>query len=89
MRITFDPVKNARNIAKHGLDFERAYYFDWSAAQLEIDTRKDYGEPRYNAVGMIDGELCFMSFTYRDGNARVISLRTANKKERKHYEKTR
>jgi len=44
MKITFDPVKNERNIRERGLSFERAAEFDFETADFIIDDRKDYGE---------------------------------------------
>jgi uncharacterized DUF497 family protein len=44
--ISFDPAKNARNIALRGISFERAVDFDWSLALVLEDLRRDYGEPR-------------------------------------------
>jgi uncharacterized DUF497 family protein len=85
MKITFDSAKNAKNKTKHGLGFEQVGYFDWTHSLVEQDDRKDYGEDRYNAIAYIDDTLCFLTFIYRKGSARIISLRLANKKERERY----
>ena len=50
------PQKNARNIRYRGLSFERAIDFDFATAALAIDSRREYGEVRYVAVGYLDGE---------------------------------
>ena len=44
MRITFDPAKNARNVAERGLPFERIADLEWLTAVIVEDLRKDYGE---------------------------------------------
>jgi hypothetical protein len=44
--VTFDPEKNAKNIAERGLSFERTAELDWDAALIAEDTRRDYGETR-------------------------------------------
>jgi uncharacterized protein len=49
------------------------------------DTRKEYGERRYQAVGIIGEDLHMLVFTPRDGAVRVISLRRANQRERTRY----
>jgi len=49
------------------------------------DERKDYGETRYRAWGLIDGEFYCLAFTDRDGVLRAISLRRARDKEVKRY----
>ena len=87
MRITFDPAKNARNIAERGLSFERVAELDWGTAMLEEDTRRDYGEKRLLALALLDGRLHAIVFTRRGDATQVISFRKANKKEIKRYEK--
>ena len=51
MRFTFDPAKNAKNIAERGLSFALAAELDWKAALIVEDTRHDYGELRLCALG--------------------------------------
>jgi uncharacterized DUF497 family protein len=46
MTITFDPRKNARNIAERGLSFDRVEALDWATALITQDTRMEYGEFR-------------------------------------------
>ncbi len=46
-----------------------------------VDTRKDYGELREGAFGMIGQQLHFVLYTIRDGHMRIISLRKANERE--------
>ena len=58
MRITFDPAKNARNIAERGLPFSMAAEIDWSLAVILEDTRRDYGEKRWRAFGYISANGC-------------------------------
>jgi uncharacterized protein len=41
MRITFDPVKNERNLVERGLPFERVDELDWLTAIAIEDTRHD------------------------------------------------
>jgi len=44
-------------------------------------------EPRFVTVGMGSaGELLVAVWTERDGECRLISVRRATRKERKHYE---
>jgi len=86
MQIEYDPVKTARNIEQRGLSFELALAFDWASADVRPDTRRDYGEQRFVATGLIGDHLYQLVFTWRNEKARVISLRRANKRERKHHE---
>ena len=69
-----------------GISFERAAAFEWDTALIVEDTRRDYGERRFQAVGVIDGRLHVLVFTPRSGKTHVISLRKANQREVKRYE---
>jgi uncharacterized protein len=84
--ITYDPIKNARNIALRGISFDRASEFDWSGALVVEDDRKDYGEARFQALGYIEERLHMLVFTPRAGGLHVISLRKANQREVTRYE---
>ena len=85
MAVTYDPAKSERNEAERGLAFSLADGLDWSTALIVEDTRKAYGERRYQAMGMIGEDLHMLVFTPRDGGVHVISLRRANQRERTRY----
>jgi uncharacterized DUF497 family protein len=82
---TWNKAKRRENRTKHGVDFSAAEGFDWDNAIVRPDTRKDYGENRFIALGAIKGSLHVLVFTERDDSIRVISLRKASRKERLHY----
>jgi uncharacterized DUF497 family protein len=82
-----DPKKEDRNIAVRGLSLDHAESLDWERALIWEDTRKDYGERRYCVLGFIEDRLHSVVFTPRQGKPRIISLRKANKREVKRYEK--
>jgi uncharacterized protein len=84
--ISFDPAKNARNIAVHGISLARAVDFDWQGALIVEDLRRDYGERRFISLGQIGLRLYALVHTPRRGRAHVISLRKANKREIRRYE---
>ncbi len=83
---SFDPAKAASNKALHGVDFADARDFDWETALVVEDVRRDYGEKRYVALGMIGERVHVMIFSPRGGAVRLISLRKANKREVKRYD---
>ena len=87
MKIEFDAAKNEHNIRERGLSFELAAEFDWENALVVPSDRK--GETRYFALGLIGSRLHALAFTKRGQNLRVISLRRANEKEVKRYEKAK
>lgn len=88
MDISFDPAKDARNIPRRGLSFARAAEFDWDNALIKEDARRDYGERRFQALGMIDNRLHVLVFTPRVDRIHIISLRKANSREIRRYEET-
>jgi len=85
MEIEFDPAKDEANIRKHGMSLSLAKDLEIDTAHVMTDTRKDYGENRFIAVGPIGGRLCVLAFTLRGGKVRAISLRRANPRERRRY----
>jgi uncharacterized protein len=86
MIITFDPTKNARNVAERGIPFRMALRLDWATALVAEDLRKDYGERRFQAVGFIGERLHVVLLTPRPPVLHVFSLRKANKREEARYE---
>lgn len=83
--ITFDPHKSARNAQLRGLPFELVEWFEWSDTLIVEDVRNAYPEPRFQALGRLDGALHMLVFTPRAGGIHVISLRRANLRERNRY----
>lgn len=86
MTVSYDPKKNEANISLRGISFDRAADFEWSSALIVEDTRKDYGETRFQALGFIEERLHVLVFTPRADDIHVISLRKANRREVKRYE---
>ena len=87
-QIGFDPAKNATNIASRGLSFELVEQMEWATALIQEDSRKAYGERRFQVLGFIGERLHAVVFTPREGKVHVISLRKANSREVKRYAKT-
>ena len=92
MNVTFDPAKDALNLAKHGFSLLDAVGFEWETAVVWPDTRRDYGEPRMAALGYIGLRIMSVVFVDRPPEQpterRVISLRKANTREVKRYAET-
>lgn len=87
VRITFDPDKNERNVRERDLSFERAAEFEFETDHVEADTRREYDETRYVALGWLRDRLHVLCFTELDDGIRVISFRKANDREAKRYAK--
>ena len=92
MNVTFDPAKDAANLAKHGFSLLDAVGFEWETAGVGPDTRRDYGEPRMVALGYIGLRIMSVVFVDRPPEQpterRIISLRKANTREVKRYAET-
>ena len=93
MNVTFDPAKDAVNLAKHGFSLLDAVGFEWETAVVWPDTRRDYGEPRMVALGYIGLRIMSVVFVDRPPEQpterRIISLRKANSREVRNYETNR
>jgi uncharacterized protein len=82
----WDKKKAARNLADHGVSFEVAReVFDDPHHIEELDDREDYGEDRYNTIGMVKGRLVVVTHTLRGTRIRIISARGAEPKEQRRY----
>lgn len=88
MNTTFDPAKDAVNLAKHGISLTEAARLDWDNTLVSPDDRREYGEQRQVALAPMIGRLWVVVFTDRPECRRVISLRKANLREYRRYEQT-
>lgn len=82
----WDGPKRQATLLLRGLDFAMVESMDLDLAEISLDDRKDYGEVRLQARGLIDGRLYVIAFTQRGENLRLISLRKANKREQVLWE---
>lgn len=85
MEVTYDPIKDAANKAKHGVSLALADRLEWDSALIWIDNRKDYGEIRQSALVLHGNRLYFIAFVDRIDTRRIISLRKANEREVRRY----
>ncbi len=81
MEIDYDPAKNERNIAKHGISLA-------DAAEMEVlavieDHR--FAEPRFRLYGLFAGQPHCLAATLNDGIVRAISFRRAHRKEYRRH----
>ena len=51
--ISYDPAKNAKNLARGRPSFDEVAEFDFSTACIVPDARRDNGEARYIAYGLL------------------------------------
>jgi uncharacterized DUF497 family protein len=90
MKYEWAQDKSDRNFHQRGFDFAYASGVFEGPVHIEEDDRRDYGERRLRATGMVDGIELVVVYTDRiDGKGefvrRIISARRASRKERRHY----
>jgi len=85
VKITYDPAKRMRTLVERGLDFEHCVEIFAGPTTNMPDLRRDYGEPRFRTVGLLDGRMMIVVWTPRDGTRRIISMRKANDREEAKY----
>jgi hypothetical protein len=85
MKIEWNEDKNKTNIHKHGIDFHDAWRIFNDYMLKKIDDRYDYGEQRRISLGQLYDAVVVMVYTIRNNSIRIISIRRANRNERKIY----
>jgi uncharacterized DUF497 family protein len=67
--------------------FTVAQYLDWTKEVVWQDVRYSYDEVRMSGLVPLEGKVYAVVYVVRAEFTRMISLRKANKREAKHYEK--
>ena len=95
IRFEWDPRKAATNLRKHGVSFDTAVLVFADPFALTGRWRIENGEHRWQTLGLVEGRLLLLvAHTTRvdDYNGRpievirIISARSADRKERLRYE---
>ena len=81
----WDPAKRLANLRKHGIDFVDAVQLFEGAVLRVPQTRRDFGEVRIIAIGLVAGKLFSVVYTPRGSMLRIISARRANDREARAY----
>jgi uncharacterized DUF497 family protein len=87
MEFEWDDAKNRSNFTKHGLDFADAELVFAGPCVTFVDDRFDYGEERFVTLGLLAGRLVVIAHVPRGEATRIISMRKANRREQKIYQK--
>jgi uncharacterized DUF497 family protein len=88
VRVGFDPAKEAKNLAKHGLSLTVADAFDWLTEPV-VPAHTVRGEARWMILATVDGVVYAAIFIIRESRPWMISLRPASRKERRRYDDTK
>jgi uncharacterized DUF497 family protein len=87
MLISFDPIKAAANLRKHGVSFADAEGVLHDPMALTVEDFDAVGERRYVTIGLGNsGEVLVIVYADRGGEYRLISARRATRRERQAYE---
>ena len=89
MRFEWDLAKARANERKHAVSFRGSgIRLSWLLLFDEPDTRRDYGEVRFVALGRdTNGVVLNVVYTLRGDNIRIISAWKASRDERENYAK--
>jgi hypothetical protein len=87
LKCEWDDAKNRSNLVKHGLDFADAEVVISGACVTFADDHFDYGETRFVTLGLLAGRLVAIAHAPRGDATRIISMRKANRREQKIYQK--
>jgi uncharacterized DUF497 family protein len=78
----WDPRKESLNVRKHQIDFTTASLI-WNGNVMErIDDRRNYGEVRFQAFGVVNDHILTVTYTWRGETRRIISARRVNLREK-------
>ena len=90
MQFEWDGVKSDATFERRGFDFAyAAQIFDDPHRIEREDARRDYGEPRWQTLGEIDGRVFLVVYTPRGATTRIISARRAHDTEERTYRNAR
>ena len=88
MSANFDSKKDAANIKKHGVSLSEGDGVLNDPLALTVEDEAVEGEQRFVTIGMnAFGSLMVVVHTPRGSGSRLISVRKADPKERRNYEK--
>ena len=82
MRISYDPAKRTATLADRGLDFVDASVVFAGPTFTILDDRFEYGEPRFQTYGLLNGRLVMVVWTPRDTVRHIMSMRKCNDREK-------
>jgi uncharacterized protein len=82
----WDEAKRLSNLENHKVDFRIAARVFKGPVMVREDTRKNYGEQRFRAIGETEGLCLELVFTERNGALRLISAWKAGRDAKRRYQ---
>jgi uncharacterized DUF497 family protein len=87
VKITFDPAKRRAALSERGLDFADAAIVFAGLTLTVQDTRRDYGEARFQTVGFLADRMVMIVWTPRGDARHIMSMRKCDDREKAIYQK--
>jgi uncharacterized DUF497 family protein len=86
MRFTWEENKRIANLEAHGVDFaDAALMFAGVVLEAE-DSRANYGEQRFRALGRVGDEYYMVAYTWRGQARRIISAWRVDDEGKRRYQ---
>jgi len=85
MGFEWDTAKEQANRKKHGVDFRTATKVFLDPYMIEFEDLGSIDELRFNAIGLVDGRMLFVTYRMRGRIVRIISARGAEPHEKRKY----
>ena len=82
----WDEEKRITNIEERGVDFRDAALIFEGPVITKEDTRANYGEQRFRALGNVDNEYYVVAYTWRGSTCRIISAWRVDEEGKQRYE---
>lgn len=81
-----DETKRKEVLDSRGIDILDAALVFENPVLVSVDNRRDYGEIRHRAIGVVDGNYYVIVFTVRGSVVRLITCWKASKNDKRKYE---
>ena len=85
MNVEWNEAKRLSNLEDHGVDFQDAALIFLNPVIEAEDTRAEYGEQRFRALGHIDGDFFMVAYTWRGEIRRIISAWKVDEDGQRRY----
>ena len=87
VKVTFDPAKRDAALNDRGLNFADAELIFAGLTITLQDTRRDYGEARFQTIGFLTDRMVMVVWTPCGEARHVMSMRKCNDREKAIYQK--
>ena len=82
----WDAEKRISNIKERSVDSRDAALIFEGPVIMKEDTRENYGEQRFRALGKVDNDYYVVAYTWRGSSCRIIGAWRVDDEGKKRYE---